>query len=125
MSHVGSCLLCPRFLGSDSVASRPKVMVTVGVTPDDSSSPDTVCMDAGYPKVSVSLVGLEVVSVHPPSSVTPPYFNWLDCQQRFPSLHRKFRNTQHTTAVGGSWILACGDGRVVFKGIPISTRIPY
>ena len=48
-------------------------MVTVGVTPDDSSSPDTVCMDAGYPKVPVSQVGLEVASVHP-LSVTHHYF---------------------------------------------------
>ena len=52
-------------------------MVTVGVTPDDSSSPDTVCMDAGYPKVPVSLVGLEVASVHPPLSVTHHYFTTL------------------------------------------------
>ena len=74
MSHVGSCLHCPRFLGSDSVAPRHQVMVTVGVTPDDSSSPDTVCMDPGYPKSSsVSLYGQEVASVHPPS-VTLHYF---------------------------------------------------
>ena len=31
-------------------------------------------MDAGYPKVSVSLVGLEVASVHPSSGVTHQYF---------------------------------------------------
>ena len=49
-------------------------MVSVGDIPGDSSPPDTVCKDAGYPKVSVSLEGLEVVSVHPPSSVTHPYF---------------------------------------------------
>ena len=48
-------------------------MVTVGVTPDDSSSPDTVCTDPGYPKVPVSLDGLDVVSVIPHSSVTHPY----------------------------------------------------
>ena len=53
-------------------------MVTVGVTPDDSSSPDTVCTDAGYPKVSVSLLGLEVASVHPPQGVTHQYFTSSD-----------------------------------------------
>ena len=62
-----------RSLGSDSVALRPKVMVSVGDTPGDSSPPDTVCKDAGYPKVSVSLEGLDVVSVYPLSSVTPPH----------------------------------------------------
>ena len=48
-------------------------MVSVGDTPGDSSPPDTVCKDAGYPKVPVSQEGLDVVSVIPPSSVTLPY----------------------------------------------------
>ena len=48
-------------------------MVTVGVTPGDSSPTDTVRKDAGYPKVPVSQEGLDVVSVIPHSSVTHPY----------------------------------------------------
>ena len=48
-------------------------MVTVGVAPGDSSPANTVRMDTGYPKVPVSLEGLDVASVHPLSSVTHPY----------------------------------------------------
>ena len=87
------------WLGSDSVASRPQVMVTVGVTPDDSSSPDTVCMDAGYPKVSVSLVGLEVASVHPPCSVTHHYFIGGESELRV--FHRSVITVSNTAVDGG------------------------
>ena len=52
-------------------------------TPDDSSSSDTVCMDAGYPKVPVSLVGLEVASVHPPSISQVSRINTLHSHLHF------------------------------------------
>ena len=57
-------------------------MVTVGVTPGDSSPTDTVRKDAGYPKVPVSLEGLDVVGVYPPSSVTHPYIIGDQCSGR-------------------------------------------
>ena len=74
-------------------------MVTVGVTLDDSSSPDTVCTDSGYPKFSVSLLGLEVASVHPSQGVTHQHF--IGGASELRVFHRSVITVSNTAVDGG------------------------
>ena len=74
-------------------------MVTVGVTPGDSSPTDTVRKDAGYPKVPVSQEGLDVVSVIPHSSVTHPYI--IGGASELRVFHRSVITVSNTAVDGG------------------------